>query len=488
MGSLARSCFDLSYRDWEDFKQLMCDLAIEGSLLMVLMNLVYDLIDKRFVVKRFDQVLSDISTYLSRRLIILTDELERTKLELDNLQKTQEEAELNTSKATSLNEFEQRINARLRVRQQLEEDCQSRESELEEIVLSIGSDICQKISSRFASKPNPKSPGMFDKLKRLLSKPPEHLSLYIALEVNSYLTNTMLCAPTVETLITNMFDSIKHNVLLQVDRASMNINCLREANSSIPLGDRIDLLDTSSKEASENFYTFILDNARQNIKIIAANARAHLNNVHTMIIAMVDKEITHLQTRLLAQRTSQQQEHVKVKKPADVLQVKLDKTMREFNQLQKLYSAVMHYSLQNTIKSNKISQVIQSRQTLSKPEKEYVSRIMKIYLDEGDEDQDEENITLLDTYLSIEAVTKHISTTYGKFFTIISVEEYSHFKPDRVLVRNRRALSVFMQAFHMMISQVSLDGSQFHTEKDLEELFSSIDCKILCEKDKLETK
>lgn len=113
---------------------------------------------------------------------------------------------------------------------------------------------------------------------------------------------------------------------------------------------------------------------------------------------------------------------------------------------------------------------------------------MKIYLDEGDEDQDEENITLLDTYLSIEAVTKHISTTYGKFFTIISVEEYFHFKPDRVLVRNRRALSVFMQAFHMMISQVSLDGSQFHTEKDLEELFSSIDCKILCEKDKLETK
>ena len=205
---------------------------------------------------------------------------------------------------------------------------------------------------------------------------------------------------------------------------------------------------------------------------------------------MVDKEINHLQTRLLTKRTSQQQEHVKVRQPIDVLQVKFDKTSREFLNLQKLYSAVMHISLQNTIKSNKISQVIQSRNNLSKPEREYVSRVMKIYNEEPQEDdeiQDEENITLLDTYLSIDAVVKHISTTYAKIFVVISVQEYFQHKPDRVIVRHRRALSVFMQAFHMMISQVSLDGSQFHTEKDLEELFSSMDCKILCEKEKLES-
>lgn len=491
--SLARSCFDLCYRDWEDFKQLMCDLAVESSLLMVLMNLVYDLIDKRFVVKRFDQVLSDISTHLSRRLTILTDELQVTRADLDQIQSRDSQLQLGYTQ-TTLNEFEQQINSRVRVRQQLEEDCLSRETELEEIVMSLGNEICQKIVDRFSSKPNPKSPGMFDKLKRLLSKPPEHLSLYkeldkkLAADVNAYLTNTMLCVPTVETLITNIFDSIKHNILLQVDRASMSINCLREANPNIPLSDRIDLLDTTSKEATENFSAFLTEKARPNIKIIAANARAHLNNVHTMILGMVDKEISHLQSRLLNRRTKQQQEHVKVRQPADVLQVKLDKTTREFDQLQKMYAAVMHIALQNTIKSNKISQVIQSRNTLSKPEREYVSRIMKIYLDEpvDDDDQDEENITLLDTYLSIEAVIKHISSSYAKIFTVITVEEYFKLKPERVIVRNRRSLSVFMQAFHMMISQVSIDGSQFHTEKDLEELFSSIDCKILCEKDKLD--
>lgn len=257
--SLARSCFDLSYRDWEDFRQLMCDLAVESSLLMVLMNLVYDLIDKRFVVKRFDQVLSDISTYLSRQLIILTDELQHIQEELYNLQNEDEkkkQEQLQSKKnqnLSTLNEFEQQINTRIRCRQQLEEDCNSREAELEDIVISIGNDICQKIASRFQSKPNhSKNPGMFDKLKRLLSKPPEHLSLYreldkkLANEVNSYLTNTMLCTPTVETLITNVFDSIKHNVLLQVDRASMNINCLREANPNIPLG-KIFILFSNNK-------------------------------------------------------------------------------------------------------------------------------------------------------------------------------------------------------------------------------------------------
>ena len=491
--SLARSCFDLCYRDWEDFQQLMCDLAVEGSLLMVLMNLVYDLIDKRFVVKRFDQVLADISTHLSRRLTILTDELQLTQRDLNHALSVDEFSNPGLSQ-TTLNDFEQQINSRIRVRQQLEEDCRAREAEVEDIVTTLGTDICNKIASRFIAKPNPKSPGMFDKLKRLLSKPPEHLSLYkeldkkLAAEVTSYLTNTMLCTPTVETLITNMFDSIKHNVLLQVDRASMNINCLREANANIPLSDRIDLLDTTSKEAHENLPGFILEHSRANIKIIGTNARAHLNNVHMMIIGMVDKEISHLQSRLITRRNKVQQEHVKLRQPADVLQVRQDKLTREFEQLQKLYSAVLHIALQNTIKSNKISQVIQSRNTLSKPEKEYVSRVMKLYLDEPVEDDaaDEENVTLLDTYLSIEAVSKYISNTYAKIFTVITMEDYFKYKPERVIVRNRRALSIFMQAFHMMISQVSIDGSQFHTEKDLEELFSSIDCKILCEKDKLD--
>lgn len=490
--SLARSCFDLSRRDWGDFKRILIDMAIESSLLMVLMNLVYDLIDKRFVVKRFDQVLSEICTFLSRKLIMLTDRIQATQDELKNFENIEKETKL-SNQQTTIRELEQEINASIRTKEQLQEDCIARESEVEEIVFSIGNEICQKISQRFSGKPNIKSPGMLDKIKRLLSKP-EQLSLYkeldkiLANEVNSYLTNTMLCTPTIETLLTNQFDSIKHNVLLQVDRASMTINCLREANSNISLADRVDLLDTGSKEATENFHAFLMDNARQNIKLIAINARAHLNNVHQMIISMLDKEILHLQNRLHIKRMANQQEQVPIHKPIDVLQIILDKSSREFNQLQKLYSAIMSVSVQNTIKTNKISQLIQTRTTLSKPERDYVDKMMKFYFDDGFDNManENENVTLLDTYLSAEALVKYITSQYAKLFTIISVKDYFQYKPDRVIIRHRRALSVFVHSYQKMVSQITIDGTQFHTEKDLEEFLSSIDCKILCESSKLE--
>ena len=452
------------------YRTCLRDSALEASLLMSLLTMVYDRIDSDFIVKRFKNILTKLQSHLVGRLNLVSERLNRIAKETQHQHHELNQSEdLRFSGVRELNTIHEQQSSLEYIEKLLVDN----QKVLVDAMSTKKRDLYNQISNDFENALNNRrgrTQRIRDKIRRRNVDPVKtSCSIYEEFDkqfidyVLHYIFDKLVSPIVLEELL-GSFPELKLTILSSIDGMVGNTSLLNYTDKEI-------------QYRNSRFLEDMKNTINDHFILLKRRVEEYYCNLIQMITGFIKQYIAERKTLLIEKK--QNSTMLYGEQPICLLLTKLDILSSEFIHLFSLYSSVNLMACQNTIQANRSRKIARQsgevRSSLTEEEKSYVNIIIKkMYENIPKHFRRIKNIeTPIDSKLSSKYLALYIHNKFSLNFEICSIEDIIKYRPEKFIIRKNGILTVYRFISDKEINVYDSNGCMRRTLYYIEEMMEA---------------